>query len=333
MHATYRTFSNPQAALALVRQLHPDQLLALLPWNRGVLVRYRETGPEQNYWYRSPAGEKEEAGPPGNGAAPAEDRDPDPPPPPTGPPFEYIGVVGKDPEELRNAVMRGVMKGWRLLGPPVPPQNGGHHYWLQAMTRETAPPPGGFAAARGSGGTERNELVAAARAYPADVQVLVMVDTIEHALHLRQLLPDFAVVYGKMKPEDLRYIRNQGLLAADEEPLSHRDRLGLQLAFEAGRLNKAVATGVWSTGVNFVHLRGLVRADAGASPIPSVQLPGRVSRIAGGKDEGRVDDFLDQFDEGFRRKAQARRRVYEREGWAQVFRQAPGARRTSSCPT
>lgn len=169
--------------------------------------------------------------------------------------------------------------------------------------------------------TERNAIIAKkALSYGPDVQVLVMVRTLEHALYLRKHLPGFELCHSEqsLEPDELRAYQNKGLIGDDEGLMTAKKRDQMRRDFESGVLKKAIATGVWSTGVDFVGLQVLIRADATASEIADTQIPGRVCRIDGSKEVGLLVDFADQFDDGFRRKAMTRKRHYETHGWEQI---------------
>lgn len=165
----------------------------------------------------------------------------------------------------------------------------------------------------------RNEAIAAAaREFGADEQVLIMVTTFDHAVHLRQHLPDFTLCYAERTDDEAfnRFVKNE-MLPTDEPVVDARRRETLRKQFEAGTLKKVIATDVWSTGVSFNSLAVLIRADARSSEIMDTQIPGRVCRLHDGKPMGLVIDCLDQFDTGFRNAARTRRRHYEAKGWEQ----------------
>jgi superfamily II DNA or RNA helicase len=173
----------------------------------------------------------------------------------------------------------------------------------------------------------RNHDVAATawKHYEQDDQVLVLVDKIEHLLHLARLLPDFALCYGNIDDGDEAYYRKHGLLPPGYKPLTVARRKQLREDFENGKIRGAIATGVWRLGVSFDALAVLIWAGSGSSPIDATQGPSRVSRIHGesGKEYGIVYDFNDEFDDQFHKQAMARRRVYKKHDWAQV--EPPGA--------
>jgi superfamily II DNA or RNA helicase len=175
---------------------------------------------------------------------------------------------------------------------------------------------------------ERNGIIAdAVREYTNDEQVLILVETIEHAVHLGSLLPEFTLVYANMAPYDCAAYKKMKLLPEDYTPLTGIQRHDFRDAFEAGTLRRVIATDVWSTGVDFEQLNVLVRADDRDSDIVDVQGPGRVSRTYTApdgttKDFGEVIDCMDTFDPTFYRKSIGRRDSYKLLGWEQNWNEA-----------
>lgn len=167
----------------------------------------------------------------------------------------------------------------------------------------------------------RNRLIAdKAREFPDDNQVLILVRTLEHAVFLKQELPDFKLCYDKMDSEVHAALVKKGMLdALDEPPMTPQARDQMSRDFEAGTLKKVIATDVWSTGVDFPQLSVLIRADARASEIMDVQAPGRVVRRhdPSGKDHGLVIDCMDYFDGAFMRRSNERKKTYVKQGWEQ----------------
>lgn len=174
----------------------------------------------------------------------------------------------------------------------------------------------------------RNKAIAdAVSAYPETHQILILVETIEHAVYLGSLLPDFTLVYSTMSPQDCSAYKKRGLLPASYKMLSDYGKHELREKFESGELRRVIATDVWSTGVDFEQLNVLVRADDRDSDIVDVQGPGRVSRVytspAGVKKEfGEVIDCMDTFDSTFYRKSMGRRASYKLLGWEQNWNDA-----------
>ncbi len=168
----------------------------------------------------------------------------------------------------------------------------------------------------------RNQQIAAdAKKYDDDTQVLIVVETLEHAMNLKRLLPDFTLVYREngLTPIRLREFVAAGLCKSSEPMMDIDRRMQLTQAFEKGKLKKVIATTVWNVGVSFNNLSVLIRADGGSSSIADVQIPGRVSRISDGKPFGVIHDYLDQFDSGYKQRATKRSRNYKSNGWEQVF--------------
>jgi superfamily II DNA or RNA helicase len=161
--------------------------------------------------------------------------------------------------------------------------------------------------------------------YTPNTQVVFQVATVEHAVYLQHLIPEAELAYGEpLAAADLqRYVGN-GLLPASFPEMTPQRREHLRNAFEAGTLKRAIATDVWSTGVDFCELQVAARMDARDSEIMAAQGPGRTSRIhtfADGtvKDCGEVIDSTDVFDKSFRSSARGRFRDYDKMGWAQTW--------------
>lgn len=153
--------------------------------------------------------------------------------------------------------------------------------------------------------------------YGQDAQILVMVDKTEHAFRLQQLLTDFTLVTGDVDAADVEEFRRVGVMQPWQMPCLKKDRQRSKQAFSAGTLKCAIATGVWSRGVNFPDLQVLIRADGQASRINSTQVPGRLTRHNADrtKDHGLLIDFTDQFSPDLKRRAQTRAREYRQHGW------------------
>ena len=165
---------------------------------------------------------------------------------------------------------------------------------------------------------ERNAVIAAAvnrvrDEVGRDAQVLIFTATVEHAVFLGKLLPDFVLVYGEMKNRE-KYER-WGLIPPGAHPIGHDERTAYREDFRSGKLKLAIATHIWGTGIDFPSLQILVRADAQASPIASTQIPGRVTRCSSGKEKGIVIDFSDGFFSVLDDRARRRKSSYSSKGW------------------
>ena len=170
--------------------------------------------------------------------------------------------------------------------------------------------------------TARNKMIAEdARSYTDDTQVLVIVDTIEHAMNLKRELPEFTLVYMEngIDSQKMAKFVAEGCCSANEPKMDFNRRQQLTKDFEKGNLKKVIATGVWNVGVSFNHLAVLIRADGGGSAINDIQIPGRVSRIAEGKSHGIIHDYVDNFCPNLYRKSRNRSKSYKENSWKQNF--------------
>jgi superfamily II DNA or RNA helicase len=165
----------------------------------------------------------------------------------------------------------------------------------------------------------RNQLIAdKAKEFSDEDQVLILVRTLEHAVFLKQCLPEFKLCYDKIDGDLHSSLIKKGMLCmSDEPPMTPATRDQMSRDFEAGTLKKVIATDVWSTGVDFPQLSVLIRADARASEIMDIQAPGRVVRRhdSSGKDHGLVIDCMDYFDGAFLRRSTERKKTYMKQGW------------------
>jgi superfamily II DNA or RNA helicase len=177
----------------------------------------------------------------------------------------------------------------------------------------------------------RNGIIAA-RAWETDPeeQVLIIVKTIDHAVRLKKLLPQYELAYAANGMDQKRlqtYIRD-GYLPEDEPLMTPKRLSEMRQKFASGEIKKVISNYVWSTGVNFRNLAVLIRADAAASKISDIQIPGRVCRrIPGAKESALMVDCFDDWDPGFRRKSQSRWRNYQEKGWTQIFAEPAKSRR------
>ncbi len=151
-----------------------------------------------------------------------------------------------------------------------------------------------------------------------DEKVLILVASVEHAVYLHSILPDYTLVYGSMTKEDCQKYQNMGLLPFDYVPLKAKDRKALQDDFKAGKITKVIATDVWSTGVDFPDLTKVVNASGRSSVITTTQGGGRGSRLFSGKTGATVVDIVDLFEgttSSFYRSSLKRKKVYSELGW------------------
>lgn len=161
----------------------------------------------------------------------------------------------------------------------------------------------------------RNLIIACvAREVPKNESVLIMVESVDHLIHLAALLPEFAVVCGDNNDLQRR---------ATSLRLKLMNRMGdtkeasdaIYSDFRSGKLLRVIATGVYRQGVDFPSLSVLIRADGSPSPIASGQIPGRLSRLSPGKTQAVLVDFQDTFNANALRNYYARLRTYKKNGW------------------
>lgn len=70
--------------------------------------------------------------------------------------------------------------------------------------------------------------------------------------------------------------------------------------------------------VDFQGLTCLIRADGDTSAIESIQIPGRLARLAEGKDWAYLVDIDDSFSPWAKRRADAREKLYRDNKWIKI---------------
>lgn len=176
---------------------------------------------------------------------------------------------------------------------------------------------------------DRNRVIArAAREYDRDTQVLISVNTVEHAVMLKRHLPEFTLCYSPdaLTEEERQAYTDWADLKRELPEITKARMDQMRRDFSSGRFKKAIATTVWKRGVDFPKLQVLCRADAGSSKINDTQLPGRTARLHDAKEYGIIRDFNDQFNKGARNDAGIRRSHYRYFGWEQLQNRAGGRR-------
>lgn len=165
---------------------------------------------------------------------------------------------------------------------------------------------------------ERNAKIAeSARAFGDDQQVLIMVETIEHGMHLKKELPEFTLVYSNCTENRYNDFVEKGF--TNDKYLTDKEMFALQDDFESGVLKKVISTMKWREGIDPVHLNGLIRADGMSGSIPSTQIPGRLSRTNDDKTVGVLVDFMDNFDKRLKGTSINRVRNYNKLGWSVTY--------------
>ena len=166
--------------------------------------------------------------------------------------------------------------------------------------------------------------------FQQDEQILISVDTFEHAIFLKQLLPEFELAYATADLKKVAKYKSWGLLPQEWQPLDGETRERLRNAFTDGQIRRVIATSVWSRGVSFDGLSVMIRADGGMSGVKDKQWPGRASRIADGKMGSIIIDCADKFNPRLWEHSLARYCHYEALGWAQQWPYRTRGRRASA---
>lgn len=158
-----------------------------------------------------------------------------------------------------------------------------------------------------------------------DTQILIIVATLEAAISLQIMLPQFLVAnYGSVDVDEIRKhfpVSKYPHLNPEKYKMSKNQLERMRNAFAKGTLKRIISTFVFRQGVNFVHLRLLVRADGTTSEVAGIQIPGRLSRLDKDKDYAYLVDLDDTFNPWAKNRAISRRVQYDKQGWTQITRE------------
>lgn len=155
-----------------------------------------------------------------------------------------------------------------------------------------------------------------------NIQILIVVATLEHAIELNQFLKNFKVAYyGSTNMEDLekkfpkeRYPN----LDLGKYKMTNKELDIIRAAFAKGTMKRVISTTVFRQGVSFDNLRVLVRADGATSKIMGIQIPGRLSRLHEDKFCGYLIDVDDDFCAWAKRRAISRKKLYDEQKWTEI---------------
>lgn len=165
----------------------------------------------------------------------------------------------------------------------------------------------------------RNDVIARTAAdYPDSERVLVLVETAAHALELARRLPGFQVCLRTVNDKLKENVLEAGVVDPSRVHRTPREQDRATARFESGEAPKLIGTDTLGIGFSPDACKVMVRADGRPAGDKVIQAAGRVSRLHAGKTHGTVHDFVDQFDVGFHRWAQNRRRGYAALGYEQV---------------
>ena len=153
-------------------------------------------------------------------------------------------------------------------------------------------------------------------------QILVMVQTLEAAIALHQLLPWFKVAYygaSEFSTMEKRFPKDKyPKLDLSTYKMTQKQLDIMRAAFAKGTLRFIISTTVFRQGVNFSHLKYLIRADGATSKILGIQIPGRLSRLDEGKVCAYLIDIDDQFCPWSARRSACRDAQYQEQGWTKM---------------
>lgn len=139
------------------------------------------------------------------------------------------------------------------------------------------------------------------------------------------LMPWMIVAYsGAMDLDRLRKVfpeHKYPMLDFSKYKLTASGLSRMRNAFAKGTLRGVISTYVFRQGVNFPHLRVLIRADSVTSEIAGIQIPGRLSRLDEGKDYGYLVDLYDGFCDWAKARSQDRIAQYEKQGWINISKE------------
>lgn len=133
-------------------------------------------------------------------------------------------------------------------------------------------------------------------------QTLLLVNRTEHAMVLKELLPDFEVVYGNITSVREAKLARRGI---DVVSITKKERDTLRKRFESGDLRRVIATDVFSTGVSANSCQIVGIASGSGSVIKCIQGIGRGSRVDAGSGKTHATCLLwkDTFARSYRTKS------------------------------
>jgi len=163
----------------------------------------------------------------------------------------------------------------------------------------------------------RNALLAhLANNISRDEQSLMVCRVTEHVLRLHKMMPDAVCVFGMPTDEREEELMSMGLLPLGWKglPQYRTDKDEARKEFEKGELMRAITTPLWKEGVDFVHLRWVIRADGTVNSIFCLQTGYRASRVHDGKAAASIIDTVDRYS-GMEYRSMQRVKSYREEGW------------------
>lgn len=160
-----------------------------------------------------------------------------------------------------------------------------------------------------------------------DGQILIMVNTLEHAIRLHMLLPWFKVVYYGATKSEMDGMRSK--FSKREFPnldltkyrCTKKELEIARCALAKGTLRYVISTKVLKQGVNLTHLAVLFRADGDVSEVDGIQIPGRLARLDEGKEYAYLIDCMDTFNDRAMRRSKSRQKQYQDQKWTEITKE------------
>jgi superfamily II DNA or RNA helicase len=147
-------------------------------------------------------------------------------------------------------------------------------------------------------------------------QTMIYVSTIEHALQLRSMV-DCPVAIRPQSTEDWNVWEKSGEVPPGMLRPSSNMLGELEDSFKDGKVRLVIANSVWKRGLNFPHLKTLIRLDGSATMEDATQITGRVNRPCPGKVDGLVYDFWDVQEPSLLDRSRNRKKAYRDIGYTQ----------------
>jgi superfamily II DNA or RNA helicase len=173
------------------------------------------------------------------------------------------------------------------------------------------------------------------RSTKPEIQVLCMAQHIEQISNIHQLCdPDVKYMHAdtSFRRTDRRTGQTYVVTYPTVGPVSSAQRKQMYDMFRSGEVKKIIASGAWSTGVDFPKLDVVINSYGAASDILTKQVSGRASRKSDGKDVAYIVEFWPAWDVEDAnnprskpgpnlRAAQARKKSYKELGFKQTWLQ------------
>lgn len=164
----------------------------------------------------------------------------------------------------------------------------------------------------------RNQLIAdvteTVRGKYSDPQTLILVDKIEHALVLKQLLPDYTLFHGDLADARVKKLEKSLGLDVEENLMSQSEREKNLELFVNGDLRRVIGTSILATGVSANECQIVTVASGSGATISFRQSIGRASRLAGRKTHATAILIMDSFNRSYRARARKLYNAAKKEG-------------------